>query len=158
ATSVGGLSGRAGTICCVVRDRGGTFYLLSDTHIIADPSKEGAPILQPSVVDGGDPKRDEVARLARWVPVLFDAPNKTSGALARLLPDVRWCPQVLALGKIKGIAEARPGQQVQIIGRTSPLTTGRVVGIDSNVKITYPKPGGEGQRQATFTRLIRIKG
>lgn len=72
--SIGHPSITAGTLATVVQDRAsGRRLILSNNHVLAD-SNRGVPgdgVLQPGRADGGQPGRDEIARLERFVPISF---------------------------------------------------------------------------------------
>lgn len=67
----------AGTFGAVVWDRKtGEPFILSNNHVLANATsgrdgraKQGDPILQPGVVDGGTVERDQIAVLDRFVPI-----------------------------------------------------------------------------------------
>jgi hypothetical protein len=88
----------AGTLGCVVRDRGtGTRLILSNNHVLAD-SNAGNPgdvILQPGPADGGQQNQDVLAHLERYCSLQFneepgtcaiaDTAASLANAIARLL-------------------------------------------------------------------------
>jgi hypothetical protein len=69
--SVGHPRVTAGTFGCLVR-RGNDVFILSNNHVLADVNmgKQGDPILQPAVADGGT-AGDTIATLADYVPIDF---------------------------------------------------------------------------------------
>ncbi len=69
--SVGHPGVTAGTFGCLVR-RGDDVFILSNNHVLADVNegKQGDPILQPGVADGGT-AGDTIATLADYVPIDF---------------------------------------------------------------------------------------
>jgi hypothetical protein len=69
--SVGHPGVTAGTFGCLVR-RGDDVFILSNNHVLADVNqgKQGDPILQPAVADGGT-AGDTIATLADYVPIDF---------------------------------------------------------------------------------------
>jgi hypothetical protein len=80
--SVGHFRVTAGTLGCVVRDRRtGQRAILSNNHVLADnnAAQPGDPILQPGAVDGGREENDTIARLERFVPILFQREPATCG-------------------------------------------------------------------------------
>jgi hypothetical protein len=61
--------------------------------------------------------------------------NTVDAALAKpVSPDVI-IPEIMGLGRVKGIKEAKPGVEVQKSGRTSGITRGKVRAVDSFVKV-----------------------
>lgn len=71
--SIGHIDITAGTFGCVV-ERNGERLMLSNNHVLANGNKArlGSPILQPGKHDGGDPRKDAVARLVEFVPIVYD--------------------------------------------------------------------------------------
>lgn len=71
--SVGHVDISAGTFGCVV-ERNGERLMLSNNHVLANGNKArlGSAILQPGKHDGGDPRKDAIARLVEFVPILYD--------------------------------------------------------------------------------------
>jgi hypothetical protein len=147
---------RVGTICCLVRDRGGSkVYLLAADHSILGPRPTvGSPVVQPAVLDGGDPRADSVARVARWVPIQTgpETVNRVAGAIAELVPGVEWEGGVLGSGRIRGTAEPKLGQKVFLVARTSALNRGKVSAFDVTVSIQLENG------RALFEGLIVVEG
>jgi len=70
--SVGHYMITAGTFGCLVQ-RGEELFMLSNNHVLANSNEcaDWDPVLQPGPADGGGPE-DRVARLARYVPLVFE--------------------------------------------------------------------------------------
>jgi hypothetical protein len=77
--SIGHRDITAGTLGCVVRDDQGT-YILSNNHVLANSNAGtvGDAILQPGPYDGGSLDTDQIAELARFVPLSFLLPEPPS--------------------------------------------------------------------------------
>jgi hypothetical protein len=77
--SIGHRDITAGTLGCLVRDDQGT-YILSNNHVLANSNAgiPGDPILQPGPYDGGSLPADQIAELARFVPISFLLPEPPS--------------------------------------------------------------------------------
>ncbi|NIM96177.1 MAG: hypothetical protein GTO18_20965 [Anaerolineales bacterium] len=76
----------AGTLSCMVRDRiTGERLVLSNNHVLANSnhSSEGDPVLQPGPADHGNVDEDIVARLERFVPVVFSEEPPTCSIAVR---------------------------------------------------------------------------
>lgn len=72
--SIGHYKVTAGTLGAIVFDRTtGEKLILSNNHVLANSNDAliGDPILQPGTVDGGQNPGDVVARLQRYVPLLY---------------------------------------------------------------------------------------
>jgi hypothetical protein len=73
--SIGHYKITAGTFGAVVRDRATDDRLiLSNNHVLANgnDAQLGDPILQPGPADGGQMRTDTIARLERFIPIVFD--------------------------------------------------------------------------------------
>lgn len=72
--SVGHYKVTAGTLGIIVTDRStGEKLILSNNHVLANSNEAliGDPILQPGAIDGGLNPADMVARLERFIPLLY---------------------------------------------------------------------------------------
>lgn len=71
--SIGHFRISAGTLGCLVQ-KSNSLYILSNNHVLANSNaaSEGDPVLQPGTYDGGQRPRDEIARLAEFVPIHFE--------------------------------------------------------------------------------------
>jgi len=80
----------AGTLGCLVHDRGsGARLILSNNHVLANSNQAlpGDPVLQPGALDGGRAEEDRLASLERFMPIAFsDEPGECS--LARAIASV----------------------------------------------------------------------
>jgi len=132
--SVSSSAATGGTICCFVADDDSR-YLLSTASVLALPPLEGAPIVQPGTVDGGHVPDDVVAVLSRWSSPEDGLP--IDGALGILRPEVEISNEVISIGAIRGLGDAVVGAPVIKVGRTSGLTTGRIVGLAESFQIRY---------------------
>lgn len=151
-TSVGSPQATAGTICCLVRDDRGENYLLSAEHPLF--GEIGTPVLQPGPYDGGQ-QSDQIAQLARTIPVQRNKANRLAGAIARLMQDVKASPEVPGIGQIRGITTAvKLGETVRMVGRTSGLVEGKVLATDVSARIVTPTVGGSFE-PTLFDGLIR---
>ena len=137
----------SGTLGCIVKKRIGTrydYYILGNNHILSDSNKLpiGAPIIQPSSDYGGDPVKDKVAELTKYIPTKvitrFHTPtNYVDCAIAKIL-DVNNISNTLALeGPIKGVSSAGLGDPISKVGMITGLTNGVVnsVGVTAKVKL-----------------------
>jgi hypothetical protein len=72
--SVGHYEITAGTIDYFVKDPTGTIGILSNNHVLANENNAsmGDPILQPGAYDGGTLLNDQIAKLAYFVPIVYD--------------------------------------------------------------------------------------
>jgi hypothetical protein len=149
--SIGHYRGGAATLGCLAQDRQerGRVYILCDRSGLCPAAfspRAGDPIVQPGIVDGGNPATDIIAEIARWAVVRDDPPNAAaniSAALAavRGLTDVS--PELRGRGFLRGVRQARSGQPVFAVGRTG--------GVLSGVRNT---PGPDGAVPIPFGEVI----
>jgi hypothetical protein len=73
-----------------------------------------------------------------------EASNRIDAALARPLDGVEILDEILEIGVVGGIAPASLGLNVRKSGRTTGLTTGQIIVLETTVNIQY------GDRTARF--------
>jgi hypothetical protein len=83
----------AGTLGCLVYDVHGKTMILSNNHVLANSNDAiyGDPILQPGPADGGEPYRDKIGNLYRFVKIVFSEDGSTcpvADSFARLLSSL----------------------------------------------------------------------
>lgn len=124
------------------------YYILSSNHTLANinSSLHGDPILQPAPLDGGTDPIDQLARLARYVPLELEPPmprflhqNLVDAAVAEaqfddLDREVHW---IGALAGWRARDDAFVGMAVRKVGRTTCLTRGAVIGVAATIDINY---------------------
>jgi hypothetical protein len=185
--SIGHKNITAGTFGCLVKDGFHDIFILSNNHVLANSNNAEADdaILQPGPHDGGKEATDTIARLADWVPIVFDGDtgppiddgcdlqswldwllnlfggkeaeefedeeddsrvNFFDAALARPVNDVDVTTGFLGLDqKILGVGTVNLDMPLTKSGRTTGVTSDKVLQMDATVKVQY----GEG-KVATF--------
>jgi len=110
----------AGTFGAVVEDDADT-YILSNNHVLADEGRlpAGAPIFQPGLLDGGNPKTDQIAELTRFVPLQVGTLNKVDCAIAAVLKTSLVSRDILYIGPPRGVGQATLDMLVHKFGRTT---------------------------------------
>lgn len=136
--------------------------ILSNNHVLANSNAAavGDSIIQPGTADGGRHPADQIAVLARWVPIAFGgAPNFVDAAIGWAWHDrIRGEQYYLSGGRpayyTTGTAPlaASLGLIVGKSGRTTGLTQGRVTQIGVSVNVNYP-----GRGVALFRNQIAIQ-
>ncbi len=149
-----------GTLGCLVQDRQGTRYALSNNHVFAASNNGtiGDLIVQPGPSDGGVAPGDTIARLAMWVPVFFSSSyadpdrkiNYIDAATAELTNPALVQPDIQRIGRVSGMVDASTGQAVHKHGRTTGYTTGTVGGISVDIFVNF------GGQLAWFKDQIEI--
>ncbi|MGQ0570004.1 MAG: trypsin-like peptidase domain-containing protein [Armatimonadota bacterium] len=127
----------AGTLGVVVVDREDqqTLYALSNNHILADENRvnTGAGVVQPGTLDGGTPAA-RVARLTRFVPLLFDnRRNWIDAAIAKFDKAAGADRRILKIGVPTGADAPSLNLLVRKSGRTTGLTEGIIRAVRFDV-------------------------
>lgn len=156
--SVGHWDITAGTIGASVL-RGGTQYLLSNNHVLADANagSVGDNILQPGAADGGLNPGDLMGTLFDSVPIdFFGGDNVVDAAIATV--GGRTLLNSTPSGEGYGVASsttiaATIGMNVTKFGLTTGSTNGKVDAINATVNVSYGDAG-----VARFVDQIIIKG
>ncbi len=163
--SIGHYRITAGTFGCLVRDAcyPGHIYLLSNNHVLANSNAAaiGDPIIQPGRVDGGSSPRDRVATLSRFVPIHFGSVsdyNLVDAALAKPVDMRMVLGSINVLGIPRGITEAKLGMEVTKSGRTTQVTTGKVIGVDATIRVGYHTAGTAYFRNQIMTNNMSRGG
>lgn len=136
--------------------------VLSNNHVLANSNNAqvGNNIIQPGAADGGRHPGDQIAVLARWVPIHFGgAPNYVDAAFG-------WAWHQRIRGEQYYLSGGRPayyrtgtvpiapslGMTVGKSGRTTGLTQGRITQIGVSVNVNFG-----GGRVALFRNQIAIR-
>jgi hypothetical protein len=143
----------AGTFGFLATD-GTKQYVVSNNHVLADENRltPGGAILQPGLLDGGDPNADRIATLVNFSPLSLSDPNTVDCAMAALDDGQVASPAVLHLGAPQGTAPAAMDMVVHKFGRTTSYRVGRVTSVDTDLSVDY------GLGAVTFHGQILIKG
>ncbi len=163
--SVGHHNITAGTFGCLVRDlRVGqdAHLILSNNHVLAH-TNVGAPgdlILQPGPFDGGVFPGDAVATLDRFEPIVFGAAgyNVVDAAVARPTFTRNVTAAIIGLVIPRGVGQASVGAAVVKVGRTTQITTGRVLATNATVAVNYGTPGVAMYRHQIITTAMSAGG
>jgi hypothetical protein len=131
----------AGTLGAVVDDDQGR-YILSNNHVLANENAlpVGSPIFQPGLLDNGDPAKDEIATLTRFIPLVTPGANSVDCAIAKVLSRNKVAATPLPkVGRLKSgtPVEAAEGMKVHKHGRTTGYTQGHIYDVSADVSIDY---------------------
>jgi hypothetical protein len=153
--SVGHFRITAGTIGCLVR-RGTALFILSNNHVLANVNQAhlGDPILQPGPFDGGRIPADVIAKLSKFIPINFGAPNTVDCAIAQTSPSLV-TPLNKCFGRIRPVpVPCRLNLLVKKCGRTTQFTRGRITDCSATVRVGYGTSGvAVFQNQIIMTSL-----
>lgn len=129
-------------------------YLLSAAHVFESPRT--SHILQAAPADGGT-DRDVVADVVASTPLSSNAArtNRVDAAVARVRSGLEVDPTLRGVGRITGASDAAVGMTVRKLGRTTGLTTGQVVSIDYETRVSFQYR--RRSRPYPFTNQIRIE-
>lgn len=157
--SIGHHNITAGTFGCLVRDirrcwcglekdRGparhecpSDYLILSNNHVLAatNQAEVGDLILQPGPFDGGVFPADGVATLERFEPIVFGGSgyNLVDAAVARPSFSRNVTGSIIGLVLPRGVGQAAVGDLVVKAGRTTQVTTGRVLAVNATVLVFF---------------------
>ena len=133
-----------GTAGCLVKDKLGNYYILSNNHVLSDYGKLpiGTPILHPAMRDGGSYPEDLIAILSKVSPILFSSEfegkeflNYVDCAIAKVINPALVTKKIALIGSVKGVVDPELNLNIKKVGRTSELTTGKISMLDGLVKI-----------------------
>jgi hypothetical protein len=132
----------ASTIGAFVRDAKGQFYLLTASTVLGGPTicELDSPVVQPGRYDGGT-LDDVVGYVAKCLPFGKENPPANDVGLARLKEGVTFETAIPGIGSIRGVREPTLGMNVRKVGRTTGLTTGRIIQVDATVQMSYGTAG-----------------
>ena len=128
----------AGTFGALVKI-GNKVFILSNNHVIADENRLplNSNIFQPGFLDGGNANTDKIAKLTKFVTMLPGVFNKVDAAIAEVNNKNEVSNSILFIGVPKGVKKAAMDMNVHKFGRTTSYTVGRIVSIDTDVKVGY---------------------
>ena len=141
--SVGHYQITAGTIGAMVYDKyTNQPLILSNAHVLAnsdtpadDYAFKGDAIYQPGLYD--DSGATLAGKLEKWVPlesgVTIDAATAT--------PTVEVLNEIYGIPKITGIASPEVGMTIRKSGRTTGLTEGNILSVESTIDVDYGASG-----------------
>jgi hypothetical protein len=172
--NLAGQSGTIGYFCTRRRRWPGRreVYLLSNTHVFADPQKEKADegdlIVQPSPGEPSDNR--PVGALADYSALKFEGdaggPNHVDAAIAKLWPAHQYAPVIPHIGAVRRYVEKKDvelGEAVCKFGRTTGPTKGRLYSTNLDIRISYARTGRSAlfhdqfliePATPTFTRFV----
>ncbi len=125
-----GAGGSSGTLGGWVWDRtDGSIVMLSNEHVFG--SVPGVDIVQPSLVDGGQPSRDRIGVVKRGFARSDTEPNRVDCAVGAPLDRALIDPSVIEIGPaVEAVMSATEGLGVEKFGQSSRHTFGEVVDLD----------------------------
>lgn len=128
--------------CCTSRQEcAGDYLILSNNHVLANTNrgKAGDLILQPGPFDGGLFPSDGIATLDRFEPIVFGSSgyNLVDAAVARPTYTRNVTAAIIGVVIPRGINQAAVGGLVVKAGRTTQVTTGRVLATNATIAVNY---------------------
>jgi hypothetical protein len=155
--SIGSLEVTAGTNAGRVIDPAtGQKFFLSNRHIFY--GDRGTPVVQPGVYDGGS-AADTVATVERWVELRSPPEtNLADCALALPLSQDLVSDEVLDIGIVNGIEEARVGMVILKSGRSCGLGRATVTDVNATVRVEGYKEGEFVFEDTVISTFVGIPG
>jgi hypothetical protein len=148
----------AGTIGARVKDSSGSVFALSNNHVYAleNEATRGDQILQPGRYDTkcAMDSADVIGTLHDYVPIDFGGNNVIDAAIAATTTaNLGTATPQNGYGTPRAATTAAVvGDPVQKYGRTTSLTRGTVVGINTTIRVGY------SSGVATFVEQITVNG
>ncbi len=140
----------------------GDYLILSNNHVLANVNagKPGDLILQPGAFDGGTYPSDGIAELERFEPIVFGRAgyNLVDAAVARPLYSRNVIASIIGIVIPRGISQATVGGLVVKAGRTTQVTTGRVLATNATISVGYGAPGTAVFRHQIITTAMSAGG
>ena len=129
--------------------------MISNNHVWAkeNQGKPGDPLVQPGVLDGGDPSKDVVATLYDFIAIDFapTAYNKVDLAVATPFDVSLFYMAIPVIGGVTKARDPQLNEPVAKSGRTTGYTEGYVFDTSATLKVTY------STGEANFTDVVIIK-
>jgi hypothetical protein len=163
----------SGTLGSLV-SRGGTFYILSNNHVLdkSGQGQPGDPISQPGLGDASCRVQNTgtVAHLSQAAP-LQGTPANVDAAIAEIVPgtvDINGAildlaganqpaPPSATLADPSSVLSSN--ESVAKVGRSSGLTCSTVFSVGTDVTVNYPTSCGSSTKfQVTYTNQVIING
>ena len=144
----------AGTIGWWLIDQDFNLYLMSNNHVWANENQgqPGDPLIQPSLIDGGDPDTDVIAYLVDYVPLKTDVDNLVDVAVADMSHLSDKYATIMEVGGVIGVEDPVEGMEVVKVGRTTGLTRGIIIDSSATIRVEYD------MGILTFTDVFIVQG
>lgn len=132
-----------GTMGCLVKDSH-HLYLLSNNHVIANENNApiGTPIVQPGTGDGGVAPTNTIATLEKFIPVKFETlhsspENFVDCAIGKITDKSLVSSEIAVIGHVRGTKNAKIGEDVQKVGRSTEVTLGTVTATNVTINVNF---------------------
>lgn len=132
----------AGTIGWWMVDDSGSLYMISNNHVWTkgNNGKKGDALVQPGVIDGGNPNSDVIAALYGFVPIdTSGGENTVDVAVASPIDMKLTYVSIIDYGGVAGKRDVISKETVTKIGRTTGKTSGAVFDTSAHLQIGYDK-------------------
>ncbi|AYF55363.1 hypothetical protein DFH04_11585 (plasmid) [Clostridium novyi] len=134
-----------GTLGCIVTD-GKYYHTLTCNHTLTAQESVTItyPITQPSCVYGGNYPEDIIAKISKFIPIKYSTStdeyiNYVDCAMAKITKRSQISTKINFLGRIKGMAKASLGLNVQKVGANTELTNGTIRSVGATVEFDEPQ-------------------
>jgi len=145
-----------GTIGWFVIDEDFNMYLISNNHVWAkeNKGKVGDDLVQPGLLDGGDPAKDIFAKLHDFIELIpkDQGVNYVDLAVAKPIETKVSSPQILGSFGISGLSSIYVNTTVKKIGATTGITEGKIIDDSATIDVEYR------EFTCTFEDVVLIEG
>lgn len=133
--SVGNPRITAGTLGGIFRDKDNQVVMLSNQHVLAgsNSAQSGEAIIQQGRYDGGKVASHRVGRLKDYIP-LKNGINQDS---AIAVVESQYSNMINYAGVVKGFRQPKVGLKVKKSGRTTKITSGRIIAVNGTFTVNY---------------------
>lgn len=126
------------TLGCIVTDGRNRFILSCNHGIVNAVLPTGAKILQPAIEDGGRFPTDHIGAIRRYVPLKpkiqsQEPQNPVDCCIISVTNPSIISTEVYGIGKLQGVQTAKLQQPVVKVGRSTEITTGKVLVLNTTV-------------------------
>lgn len=149
-----------GTLGCIVKaivNGRVEFYILGNNHVMARLNKYplGAPIMQPSLKNGGTVRDNRIAELSDYVKIKFKnffikRSNVVDCAIARIFDRSLISDRIAKIGQITGVARSNLDMKVKKVGFITGLTEGKVTSVGATYEVGF----SESKKKAIFKNQL----
>lgn len=134
-----------------LRTEDGVIVVLTTANVAApNTAQKGDPIIQPATFDDGHDPKDRLGVLWEWSQIKQTEANRTDSALVKVNEDSLKKRDILGLPRFKGWTEGDFGEEYVKSGRTTGVTTSKLIQQDIEISVGGYFPANPGQT-ATFT-------
>lgn len=128
-----------GTLGWFIIDEDLNIYAISCNHVFAkfNQGKPGDAIVQPGLLDGGDPRLDIVFTLVDFVEIREDVENKVDIAWAKPVDKAIYYVGIIEHSSPVGVEDPKLDETVWKVGATTGYTEARVIDESAEIQLEH---------------------